>query len=138
MPTGRWRAMVRYVVKSDYRGRWVVYCKPSHREGATCPEQWTPTEKWFDTWREAIDYADKRSRTVEVTLPPVESHPSGNVPGPAWHASENLVSPWVSTVDRQIWRTDHRGFGNPIGANTAERLGLALIAAAKHAKGELP
>lgn len=131
--------MVKYFVKKNhFTGTWTVYRAPEKREDTTDLIPWERVCGWLDTWREAIDYADKRSRTVEVTLPPVESHPSGNVPGPAWHASENLVSPWVSTVDRQIWRTDHRGFGNPIGANTAERLGLALIAAAKHAKGELP
>lgn len=29
----------------------------------------------FDTWAEAMAYADKRARTVEVTLPRVAPHP---------------------------------------------------------------
>lgn len=33
--------------------------------------------------------------------------------------------------------TDHRGLGDLMDADVAERRGLALIAAAKHAKGEL-
>lgn len=135
---GRWCAMVRYVVKSDYRGRWVVYRKPSHREGATCPERWTPTEKWFDTWREAIDYADKRSRTVEVVLPAPEAHPPVDLHRPAWHTSESLNRPWVSVMGRRVWMTEQRGWGDHLDAYTAEKLGLALLAAAKHAKGELP
>jgi len=93
---------------------------------------------YFRTHAEALAFADQRARTIQVTLPPMVKHPSNDVPGPAWHASENLVRPWVSTYNRSVWRMDHRGLGGVIGADTAERLGLVLIAAAKHAKGELP
>lgn len=34
---------------------------------------WEPSR--FTTWREAMDYADQRARTVEVTLPRVAPHP---------------------------------------------------------------
>lgn len=92
----------------------------------------------FSSWHAAMRFVGKQVRTIEVTLPPVMKHPSDDVPGPTWHVSEGLVRPWVSTVDQSVWHTDQRGLGDQINANTAERLGLALLAAAKHAKGELP
>lgn len=32
---------------------------------------------FFDTWREAMDYADRRARTIEVTLPRLTALPTG-------------------------------------------------------------
>lgn len=91
-------------------------------------------ESYHGTWTEAIAHADHMARTIQVTLPPPEAHPSDDVPGPSWHASENLVRPWVSTVGRSVWRTDHRGLGDFIDADSAEQLGLALLAAAEYTK----
>lgn len=118
--------------------RWRVYKDESEFEWAP----WHATDGRYlyrtQSFADALAHADQRARTIQVTLPPVVKHPSNDVPGPAWHASENLVRPWVSTYNRSVWRTDHRGLGGVIGAETAEQLGLTLIAAAKHAKGELP
>ncbi|OFP63527.1 hypothetical protein HMPREF2978_00665 [Corynebacterium sp. HMSC074C01] len=91
----------------------------------------------FPTWREAMDYADAMARTVEVTLPPVVDHPSDDVPAPAWHMPGEFIRHWISTAHGKVWMTDHRGLGDLMDADVAERRGLALIAAAKHAKGEL-
>lgn len=120
--------MSRWAVrKLDRLGEWDAYSDDGLRV------RWVQ----FSTWREAMRFVDKQVRTIEVTLPPVMKHPSDDVPGPTWHVSEGLVRPWVSTVDQSVWHTDQRGLGDQINANTAERLGLALLAAAKHAKGEL-
>lgn len=52
----RWR--VRWVgVK--HAGYWIAYT----------PEQSFNEHTRFDTWQEAIDYADRKARTIEVTLP---------------------------------------------------------------------
>ena len=91
----------------------------------------------FRTWREAVDYADRRARTMEVVLPAPEVNPPMDVHRPAWHVSEGLAWPWVSALGESVWTTNRRGWGDQLDANTAERLGLALLAAAKHAKGKL-
>ena len=91
----------------------------------------------FRTHAEALAYADQQARTVEVTLPPVVEHPSDDVPGPAWHMPGEFVRHWISTSDRSVWMTDIRGLGDLMDADVAERRALALLAAAKHAKGEL-
>lgn len=89
------------------------------------------------TWAEAMHYADQQARTIEVTLPPVVEHPSDDVPDPAWHMPGEFIRHWISTAHGKVWMTDHRGLGDLMDADVAERRGLALIAAAKHAKGEL-
>lgn len=116
----RWKVDRRVIHYPRRRAFWAACCDGKKRT--------------FATWREAMTYADQRSRTIEVTLPPPETHPSDDVPGPSWHASENLVRPWVSTVGRSVWRTDHRGLGDFIDADSAEQLGLALLAAAEYTK----
>lgn len=52
--------------KSRFSGDWSVYLESSLSFDNV---QWRRVSKWFDTWREAMDYADRRSRTVEVVLP---------------------------------------------------------------------
>lgn len=84
-----------------------------------------------------MDYADRRARTVEVVLPAPEVNPPVDVHSPAWHVSEGLTRPWVAVIGGSVWMTDRRGWGDKLDANTAERLGLALLTAAKHAKGKL-
>lgn len=92
---------------------------------------------YFRTHAEALAFADHRARTIEVTLPPVVEHPSDDVPDPAWHMPGEFIRHWISTAHGKVWMTDHRGLGDLMDADVAERRGLALIAAAKHAKGEL-
>ena len=59
--------MVRHVVKkSRFSGDWAVYLESSLGfRNVPCRR----VSEWFRTWREAMDYADRRSRTVEVVLP---------------------------------------------------------------------
>lgn len=65
----RWKVM-----KSPFTDSWSVYrVSPDGVSGVL----WHPTSEWFDTWAEAIAYADKRSRTVEVTLPRLTALPTG-------------------------------------------------------------
>lgn len=99
--------------------------------------KWQNTVGSFRTYEEAMAYADQQARTIEVTLPPVVKHPSNDVPGPAWHMPGEFIRHWISTAHGKVWMTDHRGLGDLMDADVAERRGLALIAAAKHAKGEL-
>lgn len=92
---------------------------------------------YFRTHAEALAFADQRARTIQVTLPPMVKHPSNDVPDPAWHMPGEFIRHWISTAHGKVWMTDHRGLGDLMDADVAERRGLALIAAAKHAKGEL-
>ena len=59
--------MSRWAVRQNlFRDGWGVYrVSPDGVSGVL----WTRVSQWFDTWREAMDYADKRARTIEVTLP---------------------------------------------------------------------
>lgn len=49
--------MNRRIIIATDTGEWMI----------TGGHWWEPA--FFDTWREAMDYADQRARTVEVTLP---------------------------------------------------------------------
>ena len=96
-----------------------------------------PSIWYFPTWREAMAFAGEQARTIPVTLPaPVCGHPA-DVHSPAWYVSESLTRPWVATVGRYVSLCNRSGWGDHLDADTAEKLGLALLAAAKHAKGEL-
>ena len=92
----------------------------------------------FRTHAEAIAHADRMARTCEVTLPAPVPNPPRDVHRPAWHVSGGMVRPWVASIDRVVHVFDWEGHGEQIDADTAERYGLALVDAAKHAKGELP
>ena len=49
-----------------FRDGWGVYrVSPDGVSGVL----WERVTPWFDTWREAMDYADRMARTVEVVLP---------------------------------------------------------------------
>lgn len=57
--------MNKWVVRKHLLGTdWFVWLR-GH------PQRWR-----FDTWREAMDYADRMARTVEVTLPRVHALPT--------------------------------------------------------------
>lgn len=60
--------MSRHVVKK-YRGAgtWAVLHASSDNAGSGVP--WARVLQLFDTWREAMDYADRMARTREVVLP---------------------------------------------------------------------
>lgn len=93
---------------------------------------------YFATWREAMWFVGEQLRTVPVTLPaPVCGHPA-DVHSPAWYVSESLTRPWVAPIGRFVHVSDWKGWGEQIDADRAEKLALALLAAAMHAKGELP
>lgn len=54
------------VKKNRLSGDWAVYLESSLGfRNVPCRR----VSEWFRTWREAMDYADRRSRTVEVVLP---------------------------------------------------------------------
>ena len=57
----RWRVM-----KNHFADAWSVYREPPKDAGMV---PWHRVPQWFDTWAEAMAYADKRARTIEVTLP---------------------------------------------------------------------
>lgn len=129
--------MVRFSVTRIGPGTWGVWEHSHWREDAVCSVRFSLSHKLFDSWREAMDYADRCARTVEVVLPAPEVNPPVDVHSPAWHVSEGLTRPWVAVIGGSVWMTDRRGWGDKLDANTAERLGLALLTAAKHAKGKL-
>lgn len=59
--------MSRWAVrKNHFVGDWSVYYDST---GGVSGEPWKRISQWFDTWREAMDYADRMARTVEVVLP---------------------------------------------------------------------
>ena len=118
---GKWTVR-RRLLGSD----WFVY-------RAGYPQMW-----YFATWREALQFVGEQLRTVPVVLPAPAAHPPVDVHRPAWHVAEWMTRPWVSALGRWVHLTDQRGWGVQYRADTAEKLGLALLAAAMHAKGELP
>lgn len=62
--------MVKYFVKKNhFTGTWTVYRAPAKREDTAGLVPWELVCGGLDTWREAMDYADRRARTVEVVLP---------------------------------------------------------------------
>lgn len=68
----RWKVM-----KNHFVGDWSVYHTST---GGVSGEPWKRISQWFDTWREAMDYADRMARTREVVLPRIKE--CGNrVPG---------------------------------------------------------
>lgn len=105
---------------------WFVY-------RAGYPQMW-----YFPTWREAMWFVREQLRTVPVVLPAPAVDPPVDVHRPAWHVSESMTRPWVAPIGRFVHVSDWKGWGEQIDAYRAEKLGLALLAAAKHAKGELP
>lgn len=105
---------------------WVVY-RPGERS------VW-----YFATWREAVAFADRRSRTVPVVLPAPVADPPVDVHRPAWHVSESMTRPWIAPIGRFVHVSDRTGWGDLLDADLAEKYALALLAAAMHAKGELP
>lgn len=97
-----------------------------------------PSIWYFPTWREAMAFAGEQTRTIPVALPAPVASPPVDVHRPAWHVSETLNLPWVAPVGRHVAMCTRTGWGDHLDADTAEKLGLALIAAAMHAKGDLP
>lgn len=123
--------MTRWVVRKSVLGLgWTVWWS------GDAPLCFVPP--FFQSWREAMRFVDKHVRTVQVTLPAPEVVPPVDVHRPAWHVSGGMVRPWVASIDRVVHVSDWEGHGEQIDADLAERYGLALVAAAKHAKGELP
>ena len=105
---------------------WVVY-RPGERS------VW-----YFATWREAMAFVGEQLRSTTVTLPAPVSHPPVDVHRPAWHVSESLTRPWIAPIGRFVHVSDRTGWGEQADADLAEKYALALLAAAMHAKGELP
>lgn len=67
--------MSRWAVrKNHFVGDWSVYHDST---GGVSGEPWKRISQWFDTWREAMDYADRMARTVEVVLPRTHTLPTG-------------------------------------------------------------
>ena len=119
--------MNKWVVRKQLLGTdWFVWLR-GH------PQRWR-----FGTWREAVTFADRRSRTVQVVLPAPVPAPPVDVHRPAWHVSESMTRPWIAPIGRFVHVSDRTGWGDLLDADTAEKLALALLAAAMHAKGEQP
>lgn len=57
----RWRVM-----KNHFADAWAVYHEPPKSAGIV---PWYRVPQWFDTWAEAMAYADQQARTIQVTLP---------------------------------------------------------------------
>lgn len=59
--------MIRWAVRKHLLADgWAVYRVSPGGAGGVL---WTRVSQWLDTWREAMDYADRMARTVEVVLP---------------------------------------------------------------------
>lgn len=67
--------MSRWAVRQNLiRDGWGVYrVSPDGVSGVL----WERVTPWFDTWREAMDHADRCSRTREVVLPRSYALPTG-------------------------------------------------------------
>lgn len=67
--------MSRWAVRQNlFRDGWGVYrVSPDGVSGVL----WERISPWFDTWREAMDHADRMARTVEVVLPRNYALPTG-------------------------------------------------------------
>lgn len=73
--------------------RWTVYkagryAWTAHREGELPGDL-------FPTWREAMDYADERARTVEVVLPRITDD------------REEGITEWPNLRDLFVWPGQH-------------------------------
>lgn len=81
----------------------------------------------FDTWREALDYADQRARTVEVTLP----HTVGE--GGLIHGAPHLrIGVAYAGGEKTIWITDRSLNGIEVQVADLKPLALTLLAAHHH------
>lgn len=65
----RWRVM-----KNRFADVWSVYREPPKSAGMV---PWHRVPQWFDTWAEAMAYADQQARTIEVVLPRLTALPTG-------------------------------------------------------------
>lgn len=119
--------------------KWVVRKQPHMDEWYAFLDEGLNV-RWvqFSSWREAMRFLDREARTAKVTLPAPVPDPPVDVHRPAWHVSESLTRPWVAPVGRYVSTCDRHGWGDHLDADVAEKLGLALLAAAMHAKGEQP
>lgn len=123
--------MTRWVVRKSVLGLgWMVWWS------GDAPLRLVPP--YFQSWRAAMRFVDEQVRTVRVTLPAPVPDPPVDVHRPAWHVSESMTRPWVAPIGRFVHVSDRTGWGDQIDADVAERYGLAMLAAAKHAKGDLP
>lgn len=108
---GKWT--VRRRLLSD---EWFVY-------QAGYPQMW-----YFATWREAMDYADRMARTVEVVLPRTHTLPTGR------HTvqKDGLVIEYVRSQSQPQIKPGH------LVVEPWERRPLALALLALAEKEELP
>lgn len=84
----------------------------------------------FNTWREAMEWADKEARTIEVTLPRQDyTDPQGE---PRWWINDILVTPaFDGSPDRTMISTHPR-----MSVSNTERVPLALALLALHYQQE--
>lgn len=61
--------MVNHAVRRIAPGAWSVHHAPPGHEGEPFSVSWPLSHLWFDTWREAMDYADRMTRTRDYELP---------------------------------------------------------------------
>ena len=118
-------------------GKWTVRRRLLGDDWTVYRPDW-PSIWYFPTWREAMQFVGEQLRTVPVTLPAPAAHPPVDVHRPAWHVSESMTRPWIAPIGRFVHVSDRTGWGDLLDADTAEKLALALLAAAMHAKGEQP
>ena len=91
-------------MKNHFADAWSVYREPPKDAGMV---PWHRVPQWFDTWAEAMAYADQSSRTIEVTLPTKVFLPGVNL---SWNKHGFI---------------EIHAEGNPI---NLENLGTALLA----------
>lgn len=126
--------MNRWVVrKHPSAGTWSVYHVSSDNAGSGV--LWTRVSHWLDTWREAMDYADRLSRTREYVLPRPDKN--GDIATTdeqtAWEGTEferTVVSvAWIEepgTIGLSTGDSDHY-----MSIDGARSIGLALLALAE-------
>ena len=113
--------MSRHVVKK-YRGAgtWAVLHASSDNAGSGVP--WARVLQLFDTWREAMDYADRMARTVEVVLSRIAGC-GDRVPG-----APGLLLGWENHI---FWLADHGSDFIRITPAELRPLAAALLALAE-------
>ena len=154
--------MQKEAMTTEHR-RWTVRIHQSHRNGAKCPKsrwvvdppgfdykkraehtgnwhraggnwfQWDRERTKREAWKEALAYADRRARTVEVTAPRVvdDCVPVPGSPKPAREAT------WIApSRDGGCWITMPTAGYIPIMVRKEELAPLALALLAHHYRRE--
>ena len=110
-------------------GRWRV--RRARGTGSLVPRWYVDRDechgsRWFPTWREAQDYADRMARTVEVTLPRPDSTWFER---PVWELGDGVTVHQSIADQSQTITADYPRLAIP--NNKRRELALALLALAE-------